>query len=233
MGKLKNIAGQKFGKLTVISLIQKKQRYRNGKPNGFTNIWQCQCECGNICNVTTENLRNNHTRSCGCLKKVACANSGGLYKTRIHGIWLSMHTRCKYTSHFKHYYGKSVCEEWKMMPKGEEQTGFFNFLMWSLQNGYQDNLTIDRIDNSKGYSPDNCRWATTREQARNRTVNVWVEYRGQKKILGDWCKELGIQVAKIRQTARLRNLTYAETFDRYLYYKYNPHTHNWDKIEGE
>ncbi len=96
-----------------------------------------------------------------------------LYKT-----YYSMHTRCEKPNHkhFKHYGGRgiTVCDEWS----GEN--GFYNFHKWAQSSGWRPGLTLDRIDNEKGYNPDNCRWATATEQTRNRRTTLFFEYRGMK-----------------------------------------------------
>lgn len=80
--------------------------------------------------------------------------------------------------------GIKICNDWLANPE--------NFFKWALENGYTDELTIDRIDNTKGYSPDNCRWATPKEQANNRVTNLSIHYLGKVKTLKQWCDELGL-----------------------------------------
>lgn len=110
----------------------------------------------------------------------------GLSKTRLHRIWHSMYCRCYYpsTNQYKNYGGKGikVCEEWKYAQ------GFINFYNWAINNGYSDELTIDRIDNEKDYSPENCRWLTLKEQSNHRTNNRVIEYNGIKHTLSEWCE---------------------------------------------
>ncbi len=110
----------------------------------------------------------------------------GLSKTRLHRIWHSMYCRCNYssTNQYKNYGGKGikVCEEWL------HSEGFLNFYNWAMSNGYEDNLTLDRIDNSKNYCPDNCRWITPKEQSNHRTNNRILEYNGIKHTLNEWCE---------------------------------------------
>ena len=112
----------------------------------------------------------------------------GLSKTRLHTIWHSMLCRCKYkgTHSYKNYGGKGikVCEEW--------EHNFMNFYNWAMSNGYKDGLTLDRIDNNKGYSPDNCRWATREEQANNRKTNRFLAYKGETKTCKQWCREYNV-----------------------------------------
>ena len=114
----------------------------------------------------------------------------GLSKTRLHRIWHSMYCRCYYpsTNRYKNYGAKGikVCEEWK------HTQGFINFYNWAINNGYSDELTIDRIDNEKDYSPENCRWLTLKEQSNHRTNNRVIEYNGIKHTLSEWCETYNI-----------------------------------------
>lgn len=216
-----SLVGKKYGRLTVLKDLPRSKKL-------------CLCDCGNEVIVQTEHLNSGHTQSCGCLHTEACSKSGGLSKTRLHKIWESMHARCECSKHgsYEIYKDKPICKQWHSKPRGKKQTGFMNFVIWALKNGYQEDLSLDRIDNNKGYCPENCRWVTIKEQARNTTKNVWVEYNGQKKILCEWCEELKIPLNKVYHTTKRHNLTYAEAFDRHLYYRYNPHTWSWERITG-
>lgn len=108
----------------------------------------------------------------------------GLSGTRLHRIWHSMYCRCYYksTNQYKNYGGKGieVCKEWKK--------DFMNFYNWAINNGYEEHLTLDRIDNNKGYYPENCRWATVKEQANHRTTNVYYTFNGETKTGKQWCE---------------------------------------------
>lgn len=114
----------------------------------------------------------------------------GLSKTRLHRIWHSMYCRCYYssTNQYKNYGGKGikVCDEWKHIE------GFINFYNWAVNNGYSDDLTLDRIDNEKDYCPQNCRWSTLKEQSNHRTNNVFYTYKGKTKTSKQWCNEYAI-----------------------------------------
>lgn len=107
---------------------------------------------------------------------------------RLYGIWLNMRRRCVDAKqpNFSHYGGKgiTVCEEWLHNYKA--------FYDWSISNGYTDELTIDRIDNNKGYSPENCRWADMKTQQNNRSYNKLLTYNGKTQNVKEWAEELGI-----------------------------------------
>lgn len=158
MPPLIDLTGQRFGRLVVIK--------REPTVNRHT-IWLCECDCGKFVSVDAGNLRSNHTTSCGCFQREATSQSNrthGKGHTRIWRIWECMKTRCYRKSYhaFRHYGGRgiTICPEWK--------NDFQAFYDWAMANGYQDDLSIDRIDNDKGYSPDNCRWVTMAEQNNNK-----------------------------------------------------------------
>ena len=122
-------------------------------------------------------------------------------KTRPYDIWQNMKGRC-YNPHNPRYdryggRGITVCDEWK-----EDFNAFYE---WSVQNGYSDDLTIDRIDNDKGYSPDNCRWATQEEQARNRESNIKITIGNATKTLKEWCEIFELDYRKINMRYRRNN----------------------------
>ena len=154
-----DLAGQRFGRLTVIE--------RTKGTSTKDAWWLCRCECGNKKETTRKQLICGNVKSCGCLQKERRANGNiihGGHNTRIYSIWHHMKERCMNPNSPKYrlYGGRgiTVCGEWI--------DDFTVFRDWAISTGYSDELTLDRIDNDKGYYPDNCRWATFSEQNRNR-----------------------------------------------------------------
>ena len=189
MGILIDITGQKFGRLTVI------KQYGRSADNRIT--WLCQCECGNTKIVTGKALRRGETKSCGCYSKEIATlknTKHGKRHTRLYRIWLMMKNRCNNPKEkFYHCYGGKgikVCDEWSK--------DFMTFYNWSMEHGYNDSLTIDRVNVEKGYSPDNCRWTTLKEQANNKTNNHYITYAGKTQSMMKWAETLGIKYSTLR-----------------------------------
>ena len=177
-----NLTGERFGKLVAIKTIGKN---KNG---GY--LWQCKCDCGNEIIANVGNLKNGHTKSCGCLRVDRCKTNftkHGLEHTRLYGIWSDMRLRCYDEKNIAyHRYGGrgiTICDEWKNDVKA--------FYDWATANGYKDSLTIDRIDNDGNYCPENCRWATVKEQASNRRSNILVTHNGKTQTMKKWANEVG------------------------------------------
>ena len=186
-GKFKDLTGQRFGKLTVLKM---SDEYRiSPKYQKRQYLWICKCDCGNITTVTSHSLRSGHTTSCGC-NIIEAATKHGKYGTRIYNIYLKMCARCRNSNvhEYENYGGKGikVCDEWS----GEN--GFINFYNWAIANGYNDKLTIDRIDPNKDYCPKNCRWTDYTAQANNRKSNIYMEYNGETHTLAEWAIITGI-----------------------------------------
>lgn len=189
--KYKDISGQKFGRLTAL------YRLNNYHDNKCT-WWLCICECGNLTEVRYGNLKRGGTVSCGCyanekLKKSHTKHGG--YGSRIYATWQNMKSRCYYTldKRYKDYgwRGITVCKEWK--------DDFQAFYDWAMNNGYDDSLTIDRIDVNGNYSPDNCRWTTRKQQVRNRRNNRYFTINGETNCLSEWCEIYNVNYWKTHE----------------------------------
>jgi len=168
--RLIDLTGKTFGTLTVL------KRGENRNERKHTVYWTCKCQCGNIVNVCGDKLKNQKTcsHSCKCnIGKEMITKSGrkiikhGFSNTRLHKIWRDMICRCysknNYHGEWYRERGITICDEWK--------NDFIKFYNWAVENGYNDNLTIERINNNKGYSPDNCKWETMLEQCHNKGLS--------------------------------------------------------------
>lgn len=179
--KISNLAGKVFGRLTVIGYVG------NGK-------WETHCQCGSTQSTTTQNLSSGKTKSCGCLQrelaKKAKTTHGGK-GTKAHSIWQGIVQRCKNpnTKQWKDYGGRGItlCQEW------ETYEGFV-LDMGQPPAGH----CIERVNNAIGYTKENCKWATRKEQQNNRRNTTVLSYLGEKKTLIDWADIAGITTGTLR-----------------------------------
>lgn len=171
--------GQRFERLTVI-----ERDYSKKSKNSY---YICKCDCGNITSASRSNLRNGSVKSCGCYNKDRTTKYGWS-KTRIGGIYRCMVRRCENPNDasYPDYGGRGikVCKEWLEDPN--------SFRNWALENGYADNLTIDRIDVNGNYEPNNCRWADRITQSNNTRYNNHVIYEGVLYTVSELARVLGV-----------------------------------------
>lgn len=195
--------GQRYGKLVVIGDAEPKINRDGSKRR----MCLCKCDCGNTKIISFECLRSGDTKSCGCIaieKRTKHNNSG----TRLYHIYMLMKDRCYNTNAtgYGNYGGRGirVCDEWL----GEN--GFDNFYKWAISNGYNDRLSIDRINNSGNYEPNNCRWTTSEQQNNNKRNNHVVNYKGISLTVSQWAKLTGISKGTIRERLKHPELSVEE-----------------------
>jgi len=200
MGKpLIDLSGQVFGRLTV----KKKNGHSGGKA-----VWECTCSCGNVCSVRGVHLRSGRQVSCGCYKseqvskqKTKHGHAIGGVVSPTYAVWQNMQYRCKQENaeKYPHYANVNVCDRWASFDAFLEDMGV-----------RPDGLTLDRVDGSKGYSPENCRWVDMATQNRNRKDNVWVYVGGDVMCREDAKKKLGYGNKRMNKYVSDNRLTNAQ-----------------------
>ncbi len=180
-------AGDKYGRLTIVEEVG--PRILSGKP---CRQFLCKCECGTSKVVMLKDIRSGLIKACGCLARVANL-SHGMSGTLVHGIWASMIQRCynpKVKAHATYgARGITVCQRWR--------DSFATFLddmgeRPSLQH------SIDRIDTDGNYCPENCRWATMKQQGRNRRNNRMITHKGETLCLSEWAERAGLSLNALK-----------------------------------
>ena len=178
------VIGEKHGRLTCIG----KDTTRDSRYYLF------KCDCGNVKSIIACNVQRGASKSCGCISKEHPNHTTfGFSHTRLDNIYKSMLSRCYIPNNnrYANYGGRGikVCDEWK-----NDKTKFFE---WAFANGYNEKLTIDRIDVDKDYCPENCRWATYTEQANNKSNSVHVTFNGETHTYAEWGRILNIRARTI------------------------------------
>ena len=163
MSAIIDLTGERFGRLTVIERDISQKR----------TVWICRCDCGNVKSVQSTHLRSGATTSCGCFQKERASQANkthGFTHTSLHNRWKAIRQRCNNPDdpRYKDYgaRGITLCPEWN---------DFEVFSKWAMENGYNEDLQLDRIDNNKGYSPDNCRWCTGSVNNHNRRSTSFID----------------------------------------------------------
>lgn len=182
MGKI-DLTGQKFGRLTVVEEAGRDKRRHV--------LWRCRCECGQEVIASSDHLRSGHTISCGCFRSERTAErhtKHGLHKHPLYRVWRCVIVRCGVCKGAddrmrKNYIerGITVCEEWKV---------FQNFHDWAISHGYKKGLQIDRIDNDRGYCPDNCHFVTPKQNNNNRRNTLRLS---NGEALASFAERFGVQ----------------------------------------
>jgi hypothetical protein len=176
--KMLDLTGVKSGMLTAIFAVY----YRHS-----SYYWRCKCECGNETDVLSTRIKNGITKSCGCLKfKKGQNQTHGLRKHPIYNVWTGMKERClnKKSKKYPDYGGRGIlmCKEWE-----ESFVNFYN----DMKDGYVKGLHLDRKENDKGYSKENCRWVTPLINNNNRRSCIYICMDGRTHTPAEWGRELG------------------------------------------
>lgn len=181
MRTIRNLVGEKFERLLV-------NQYSRKTKGGHS--WVCLCDCGKTVVILHGNLVYNRTLSCGCLRNErtrAASTTHGLSRSKEHNAWKKMRSRCLNPNDngFKFWGGRGIkiCSRW-----AHDFSAFFEDMGICPNSGY----SIDRIDNNGDYSPENCRWASPKEQARNTRKNIILEIDGESLCLAAWSEKTGI-----------------------------------------
>lgn len=182
-----DLTGQRFGRLTVVErspdYVQHNGRHRAR--------WKCVCDCGSELITNGDALRAGRTTSCGCFRKELMSEIRSTHhetSTKLYGVWCAIKRRCynKNAAHYEDYGGRGIlmCDTWR--------DNYESFRDWAYSHWYHESLTIDRVDNSKGYSPENCRWVDCGVQASNRRSNVNLTFCGETHTLTEWADKVGV-----------------------------------------
>lgn len=181
MPEIKDLTGQTFGRLKVERFSHLDKHHKGH--------WLCRCKCGAAVDVETHQLKSGKTKSCGCWKNELNSKrlkTHGENSTHLYWVWSGIIQRCTNPKNkgFPIYGGRGICicDEWRY--------SFPAFRLWALVNGYEDGLSIDRIDNNGDYCPDNCRWTDRRTQNSNKRNNHRITFNGKTQTVTEWAEEL-------------------------------------------
>lgn len=193
--------GDKYNRLTIIKMGHIMVGIKTPKKH---KCCVCKCDCGNYVGpIRLVSLLNGDSMSCGCYQrelhskqmkeknlKHGCAQRGK--QEHLYILWGAMKDRATNINRLdaKYYATKGITlyKDWNDYEKFKE---------WALNNGYSEGMSIDRIDNSKGYNPENCHWIPLKDQNKNKTSNRVITINGKSQILSDWCRELNLKVGVV------------------------------------
>ncbi len=201
MGKAPDLVGQIFGRLTVV---------KQSQTAGGRTLWDCRCSCGNERpRVDPNNLRHGRTLSCGCFfrqrMKETFQKHGEARRTPEYLAWKTMRGRVlnPNNSRAKNYTprGITICKAWDS----------YETFLQDMGRRPTPEHSLDRRNNDKGYSKANCRWATEKQQARNKTNNHFVEWKGSRRCLSEWAELVGVDQVRFRHFLLSRGKTFVFT----------------------
>ena len=195
---MNDYSGHRFGRLVAVVPVG-RNRWRNV-------LWRCKCDCGNLTVVSSSDIKR--TSSCGCIHSEITSErtkTHGESHTKLYKIWAAMKQRCRNPNNKRYadYGGRGIdlCDRWMDYPE---------FAEWARQNGYKAGVDIDRRDNGRGYSPENCRFVTRTQNCRNKRDNVFLEFRGDRKTIAEWA-EVAMLPQKLIQGRKRRGWSDEET----------------------
>lgn len=221
MSKLKDLTGQRFERLTV---IERADNTKKGQAR-----WLCKCDCGATCIADGVHLRRGEIKSCGCLSRentIKRSTKHGMKRrmssNKIYSTWQNVKQRCldKSAPHYAEYgaRGITICEEWQT-----DFQAFFDYVS-KLEHFNEEGYTLDRINNDGNYEPGNVRWATRKEQTRNRRITAMVDYKGETISLADAAERSGINYDALRERYRkgLRgDELFKPLYQRFIFIEHN------------
>lgn len=191
-----NMVGQRFGRLVVV-VEDPETKHGDRK-------WLCGCDCGETAVVRQKDLKSGNTSSCGCLHREATSAANTRHgdcrpgrRSPLYKIWAGMLRRCNNSNEvaFPVYGGRGikVCERWHRYENFAEDMG----------GNFSATMSLDRVDNEKGYEPGNVRWATTTTQARNKRNNRRITFRGETRVMSEWAEVLNIPAGRVQRRLAL------------------------------
>ena len=201
-----NLAGKRYGFLTCLQFVPDNSRYLK---------WLCRCDCGNTKTIMTQSLKSGLTVSCGCYgtkrrKETSRTHgdSGNKKRNGTYSSWANMMTRCEWGGHpsYKNYgaIGIRVCKRWHKYKNFKDDMG-----------ERPVNKSIDRLDNNKGYDPENCRWSSKTEQSLNKKKTRWVEYQEKRMPLPVFAESIGVSIKAFRSRLVRRKYDLQKTLESY------------------
>jgi len=181
MGAFKNLVGERYGRLTVAKFGGRRNR---------RSYWVCVCDCGAEVEIRADSIRSGSTTSCGCAQKQAVSEANskhGMCESPEYIAWTQARYRCGKKDHpnYRNYGGRgiSVCDRWQ---------DSFDAFYADMGPRPSDKHSLERVDNDKGYSPENCKWATSKEQGNNKRSCRIIEHEGVSLNVTQWAQAVGM-----------------------------------------